>query len=190
VASLLERLQPSLGQRYALAGELGEGGMAIVFRATDLKHERDVAVKVLRPELSAVVGADRFLREIRVTARLQHPHILPLYDSGVAGDLLYYVMPLVRGESLRDRLSRERQLPVSEAVHITAGRVQEHLSPRRIACAPKRRSATRPPINADLAILRIHADLGNVVILQRPTNHRPESRTSSQSCHPADRIAR
>jgi len=118
VASLLERLQPSLGQRYALAGELGEGGMAIVFRATDLKHERDVAVKVLRPELSAVVGADRFLREIRVTARLQHPHILPLYDSGVAGDLLYYVMPLVRGESLRDRLTRERQLPVREAIHI------------------------------------------------------------------------
>ena len=119
MASLLEQLQPSLGQRYALAGELGEGGMAIVFRATDLKHERDVAVKVLRPELSAVVGADRFLREIRVTARLQHPHILPLYDSGVAGDLLYYVMPLVRGESLRDRLTRERQLSVSEAVHIT-----------------------------------------------------------------------
>jgi eukaryotic-like serine/threonine-protein kinase len=120
VASLLEQLQPILGQRYALAGELGEGGMAIVFRATDLKHERDVALKVLRPELSAVLGADRFLREIRVTARLQHPHILPLYDSGVAGDLLYYVMPLVRGESLRDRLLRERQLPVSEAIHITA----------------------------------------------------------------------
>jgi serine/threonine protein kinase/Tol biopolymer transport system component len=114
-----EQLQSSLGQRYALEGELGEGGMAIVFRATDLKHERDVAVKVLRPELSAVIGADRFLREIRVTARLQHPHILPLYDSGVAGDLLYYVMPLVRGESLRDRLTRERQLPVSEAIHIT-----------------------------------------------------------------------
>jgi serine/threonine-protein kinase len=118
VASLLEQLQPSLAQRYALSGELGEGGMAIVFRATDLKHERDVAVKVLRPELSAVLGADRFLREIRVTARLQHPHILPLYDSGVAGDLLYYVMPLVRGESLRDRLTRERQLPVREAIHI------------------------------------------------------------------------
>jgi serine/threonine-protein kinase len=118
VASLLEQLQPSLAQRYALSGELGEGGMAIVFRAIDLKHERDVAVKVLRPELSAVLGADRFLREIRVTARLQHPHILPLYDSGVAGDLLYYVMPLVRGESLRDRLTRERQLPVGEAIHI------------------------------------------------------------------------
>ena len=120
MASLLEQLQPSLAQRYALAGELGEGGMAVVFRATDLRHDREVAVKVLRPELSAVVGADRFLREIRVTARLQHPHILPLYDSGAAGELLYYVMPLVRGESLRDRLTRERQLPVVEAIHITA----------------------------------------------------------------------
>ncbi len=92
--------------------------MAVVFLATDLKHNRQVAVKVLRPELSAVVGADRFLREIQVTSRLQHPHILPLYDSGASGGLLYYVMPVVQGESLRERLTRERQLPVGDAVSI------------------------------------------------------------------------
>ena len=90
--------------------------MAIVFRATDVKHDRLVALKVLRPELSAMVGADRFLREIHVTAQLHHPHILPLYDSGAAGDLLYYVMPFVSGESLRDRLKREHQLPVAETI--------------------------------------------------------------------------
>ena len=93
--------------------------MAIVFRATDLRHDRQVAVKVLRPEVSAMIGVDRFLREIQVTAQLQHPHILPLYDSGAAGELLYYVMPLINGESLRDRLKREQQLPVDEAVSIT-----------------------------------------------------------------------
>jgi eukaryotic-like serine/threonine-protein kinase len=93
--------------------------MALVFLGTDLKHGREVAVKVLRPELSAVVGAERFLREIQVTSHLQHPHILPLYDSGSAGELLYYVMPYVHGESLRSRLERERQLPVDEALLIT-----------------------------------------------------------------------
>ena len=118
MADLLERLQAELASRYRIEGEVAEGGMAIVFRATDLKHDRQVAVKVLRPELSAMVGADRFLREIRVTAQLQHPHILPLYDSGAAAELLYYVMPLVSGESLRDRLRRERQLPIGEAVSI------------------------------------------------------------------------
>ena len=92
--------------------------MAVVFLATDTKHNRQVAVKVLRPELSAVVGADRFLREIQVTSQLQHPHILPLYDSGAAAGLLYYVMPVIRGESLRDRLTREQQLPIRDAVAI------------------------------------------------------------------------
>jgi len=116
VSALLERLQAALSERYLIESEVAEGGMAIVFRAKDVKHDRTVAVKVLRPELSALVGADRFLREIHVTAQLQHPHILPLYDSGVAGELLYYVMPFVNGESLRDRLKRERQLPVDEAV--------------------------------------------------------------------------
>jgi eukaryotic-like serine/threonine-protein kinase len=116
--SILQQLQDGLADRYRVEHQLGEGGMAVVFRAIDLKHDRPVAVKVLRPELSAVVGADRFLREIQVTAQLQHPHILPLYDSGAIGDLLYYVMPLVTGESLRDRLTRERQMPVDEAVGI------------------------------------------------------------------------
>jgi len=120
VTDLLQRLQSDLAARYRIEGEIAEGAMAIVFRATDLKHDRKVAVKVLRPELSAMVGADRFLQEIRVTAQLQHPHILPLYDSGAAGDLLYYVMPLINGESLRDRLTRERQLPVAEAVSLIA----------------------------------------------------------------------
>jgi eukaryotic-like serine/threonine-protein kinase len=119
MTTLLERLRAELPPHYRIESELAAGGMAIVFRATDLKHERLVAVKVLRPELSAMVGVDRFLREIHVTAQLQHPHIIPLYDSGVAGELLYYVMPLVGGESLRGRLARERQLPVSEVLSIT-----------------------------------------------------------------------
>ena len=118
---LLQRLQANLAEHYRLESPLGEGGMAIVFVATDLKHGRKVAVKVLRPELAAVIGGDRFLREIEVTSRLQHPHILPLYDSGAADGLLYYVMPLITGESLRQRLTRERQLPVSEAVSIARG---------------------------------------------------------------------
>jgi len=119
VPSILQQLDASLSQHYRFERELGQGGMALVYLATDLKHDRQVAVKVLRPELSSLLGADRFLREIHVTARLQHPHILPLYDSGAVGELLYYVMPLVRGESLRERLTRERQLPVEEAVSIT-----------------------------------------------------------------------
>ena len=118
VTSLLERLRTGLTERYRVERQLGEGGMAVVFRATDLKHDRQVAVKVLSPELSAMVGADRFLREIQVTAQLQHPHILPLYDSGAVEELLYYVMPLIVGESLRERLLRERQLPVDEAVFV------------------------------------------------------------------------
>lgn len=117
--SISSRLQPALTGHYEIGRLLGAGGMALVYEATDLKHGRPVAVKVLRPELSAMLGADRFLREIQVTAKLQHPHILPLYDSGAGGDLLYYVMPLVQGESLRDRLDRERQLPVLDAAVLT-----------------------------------------------------------------------
>ena len=116
---MLSRLQSELQDRYRLENELGQGGMAIVYAATDLKHNRRVAVKVLRPELAAVVGADRFLHEIQVTARLQHPHILPLYDSGSAGGFLYYVMPLIEGETLRQRLDREGELPVDEAIALT-----------------------------------------------------------------------
>ena len=116
----LDRLRAALRDRYAVERELGSGGMATVYLAEDLKHRRKVAVKVLRPELAASLGSDRFFREIEVAARLQHPHILPLHDSGEAAGYLYYVMPFVDGESLRDRLAREGELPVHEAVRILA----------------------------------------------------------------------
>ena len=113
-----ERLAGSLSDRYRIERELGQGGMATVFLAEDVRHHRKVAIKVLHPELSAVLGPDRFLKEIELTANLQHPHILPLFDSGTADGLLYYVMPYVEGETLRGRLERERQLPVPDAVRI------------------------------------------------------------------------
>jgi serine/threonine-protein kinase len=119
VTAPFDRLQSALGERYTLEREIGQGGMATVYLARDLKHERQVAIKVLRQELSASLGADRFLREIRVAANLQHPNILGLYDSGEAEGLLYYVMPFVEGESLRDRLTREQQLPIPDALQIT-----------------------------------------------------------------------
>ena len=112
----------ALSDRYRIEREIGHGGMAIVYLAEDIRHHRKVALKVLRPELAAVIGAERFLAEIRTTANLQHPHILPLHDSGEVQGLprsfLYYVMPFVEGESLRDRLAREKQLPVGDAVRI------------------------------------------------------------------------
>ncbi|MBI4421652.1 MAG: serine/threonine protein kinase [Gemmatimonadetes bacterium] len=111
-------LEQALTDRYRFERELGSGGMAIVYLAEDLKHRRRVAVKVLRPELAATLGPDRFLREIEIAAGLQHPHILPLYDSGQASGFLYYVMPYVEGESLRTRLTRESELPIPEAVRI------------------------------------------------------------------------
>ncbi len=116
---LRPRLEQALAGRYRLEGELGHGGMGIVFLATDVKHGRKVALKVLRPELTQSLGADRFLREIRITAQLNHPNILTLIDSGSAGEFMYYVLPYVDGESLRDRLTRETQLPVDEALRIT-----------------------------------------------------------------------
>ena len=103
---------------YRAERELGSGAMATVYLAEDLKHHRNVAIRVLHPELSAVLGPERFLKEIEVTANLQHPHILPLFDSGSADRLLYYVMPFVEGETLRSRLEREQQLPVSDAAQI------------------------------------------------------------------------
>jgi serine/threonine protein kinase len=112
-------LMTALAGRYTLQRELGRGGMATVYLATDLKHERPVALKVLKPELAAVLGADRFLREVKTTAQLTHPHILPLHDSGNADGFLYYVMPYVEGESLRDRLTREKQLPLDDALQIS-----------------------------------------------------------------------
>jgi serine/threonine-protein kinase len=123
---LVERLQTALADRYRLEGEIGAGGMASVYLAHDLRHDRRVAVKVLRPELAAVIGAERFLAEIKLTANLQHPHILPLFDSGAADSFLYYVMPFVAGETLRARLNREKQLPVADALGI-AGEVASAL---------------------------------------------------------------
>ncbi len=114
----MERLNAALEGRYTIERELGEGGMATVYLADDLKHHRKVAVKVLKPELAAVVGAERFLAEIRTTANLQHPNILPLFDSGEADRFLFYVMPYVEGDTLEDRLAHEGQLPVSDAVSI------------------------------------------------------------------------
>jgi serine/threonine-protein kinase len=116
--SQLERLTSALASRYRIERELGHGGMATVYLAEDLKHHRKVAVKVLRPELAAVLGAERFLKEIEVTANLQHPQILPLHDSGEADSFLYYVMPYVEGESLREKLRREKQLAVEESIEI------------------------------------------------------------------------
>ncbi len=113
-----ERLSAALADRYRIERELGQGGMATVYLADDVRHRRKVALKVLRPELAAVIGADRFLKEIETTANLQHPHILGLIDSGESGGLLWYVMPYVDGESLRDRLRREKQLGVEDAVEI------------------------------------------------------------------------
>jgi serine/threonine-protein kinase len=114
----IPRLNTALEGRYRIERELGAGGMATVYLAEDLRHHRKVAVKVLRPELAAVLGAERFLKEIEVTANLQHAHILPLFDSGVADSFLYYVMPYVEGESLREKLNRDKQLPVEEAVRV------------------------------------------------------------------------
>jgi hypothetical protein len=118
MTDVIPRLGAAVSDRYRIERELGAGGMATVYLARDLKHDRDVAIKVLHPDLGAALGGERFLSEIRTTARLQHPHILPLLDSGTADTLLYYVMPYVRGETLRTRLERERQLPLDDALRI------------------------------------------------------------------------
>ncbi|MBA3467863.1 MAG: serine/threonine protein kinase, partial [Gemmatimonadaceae bacterium] len=115
----IDRVRSSLAQSYSVDRELGRGGMATVYLAQDVKHDRTVALKVLHHELAASLGPDRFLREIKLAARLNHPHILPLFDSGAADGLLFYVMPYVEGESLRERLDRQQQLSVEEAVHHT-----------------------------------------------------------------------
>lgn len=118
MGSEIDRLNSAMAGHYAMEKAIGAGGMAAVYLARDLKHDRKVAVKVLLPDVAAAIGGERFLAEIRVTAALQHPNILPLYDSGAADGVLYYVMPLIEGESLRDRLNREKQLPVDEALDI------------------------------------------------------------------------
>ncbi|MEO7522166.1 MAG: serine/threonine-protein kinase, partial [Gemmatimonas sp.] len=117
--SVVDRLSAALADRYRIERELGAGGMATVYLAHDIKHDRKVAIKVLKPELGAVLGSQRFLDEIKVTANLQHPNLLPLFDSGASDGLLYYVMPFVEGETLRARLDRENQLPVDEVVRLT-----------------------------------------------------------------------
>jgi Tol biopolymer transport system component/tRNA A-37 threonylcarbamoyl transferase component Bud32 len=116
---VFDRLKAALADRYTIEREVGSGGMATVYLAQDLKHDRKVALKVMRPELAAVLGGERFLREIRIAAKLNHPHILALYDSGEADGFLYYVMPHVEGESLRSKLTREKQLPMDEAITLT-----------------------------------------------------------------------
>jgi len=118
VSQQTDRLSAALAGRYRIERHLGEGGMASVYLAEDLKHDRKVALKLLKPELAAVLGAERFVQEIKTTASLQHPHILPLFDSGTADGFLFYVMPFIKGETLRDRLNRETQLGVDEAVRI------------------------------------------------------------------------
>jgi tetratricopeptide (TPR) repeat protein len=123
----LERLTRALADRYAIEREIGSGGMATVYLAQDLKHNRQVAVKVLDPDLAETLGAARFLREIETAANLTHPHILPLHDSGEADNLLFFVMPLIEGESLRERLDREKQLPIEDAIQIT-GQIADALA--------------------------------------------------------------
>ncbi len=121
MSEITERLSTAIADRYKIESHLGQGGMATVYLAHDVKHDRKVALKVLRPELAAVIGAERFLQEIKVTANLQHPNILALYDSGEADSFLFYVMPYIEGESLRDKLDREKQLAVDDAIEIARG---------------------------------------------------------------------
>ena len=118
MADVLNRLSRALADRYAVEREIGRGGMAVVYLAKDLRHERQVALKVFLPDLAGALGPERFLAEIRIAANLNHPHVLPLYDSGEVEGLLFYVMPYVEGESLRDRLDREKQLPIDDALQL------------------------------------------------------------------------
>ncbi|HUG27505.1 MAG TPA: serine/threonine-protein kinase, partial [Gemmatimonadales bacterium] len=118
MTTLQDRLTAALAGRYALGHQLGEGGMAVVFLAHDVRHDRQVALKVLRPDIAAEIGGDRFDREIRMAARLTHPHILPVFDSGEAGGLYFYVMPMMAGKSLRDRLAGGTILAIDEALQI------------------------------------------------------------------------
>ncbi|MFN8803628.1 MAG: serine/threonine-protein kinase, partial [Gemmatimonas sp.] len=117
---VVERLAAVLADRYRLERELGQGGMATVYLAHDRKHDRPVAIKVLRDDVAQSVGRDRFLREIQLAAKLSHPHILPLYDSGDPDGTLFYVMPVVQGQSLREQLETKRQLPIADAVRIAS----------------------------------------------------------------------
>ena len=144
------RFATALADRYRIERELGAGGMATVYLAHDLKHDRDVAIKVLHPDLAAALGGVRFLSEIKTTAKRQHPHILPLLDSGSADGLLYYVMPYMTGETLRSRLEREQQLPIEDALRIAVTRTPRTRGARdRVDCRARARrirmAASRVP---------------------------------------------
>ena len=182
----VQRLRSALADRYRIERELGQGGMATVYLAHDLRHERKVAIKVLRPDLAAVIGAERFLREIKTIAHLQHPHILGLIDSGEIGGTAYYVMPFVEGESLRDRLRREQQLPVAETVRIArdmAARPRLRPPPRR---GPPRHQARERPaprrLGAGRRLRHRHRDL------QR--RRQPHDRDRHVARHAALHVAR
>jgi eukaryotic-like serine/threonine-protein kinase len=194
---MIDRLNVALEGRYRIERELGEGGMATVYLAEDLRHRRKVAVKVLRPELAAVVGAERFLAEIETTANLQHPYILPLFDSGEADGFLFYVMPYVEGESLREKLDREKQLRVDEAVEIARkvadaldyaheqGVVHRDVKPANILL-----SARGEPLVADFGIARAVSQAGGGRLtetglsLGTPHYMSPEQATGDQDVDP------
>jgi serine/threonine-protein kinase len=192
MADLLERLRAALADRYAVERELGSGGMAVVFLAQDRRHGRLVAVKVLRPELAQSLAAERFLREISIAARLTHPNILTLIDSGEAGGLLYYIMPFVDGESLRSRLARERQLPLEESLRIvrevgdalsyahSLGVVHRDIKPENILGASGR------PVVADFGIAQAVSGAGGARLTESglavgtPSYMSPEQATGAE----------
>src|SRR3989338_794896 len=179
-----QQLNAALTGRYDVEREIGAGGMATVYLARDLKHNRKVALKVLKPELGAVLGVERFLSEIQVTANLQHPNLLTLFDSGEANGLLFYVMPFVEGESLRARLDREKQLPVDEAVRIAVaiagaleyahqhGVIHRDLKPENILFQ------AGEPVLADFGIALAVAVAGGNRITQTGLSLRSEEHTS------------
>jgi serine/threonine-protein kinase len=197
VSDQTERLNTALSGRYRIERELGEGGMATVYLADDLKHERKVALKVLKPELAAVVGAERFLAEIKTTANLQHPHILPLFDSGEADGFLFYVMPYVEGETLRERLDRETQLGVDDALALatkvadaldyahTEGVIHRDIKPANILL-----SRRGEPLVADfgIALAVAHAGGGRItetgLSLGTPHYMSPEQATGDRDVDP------
>jgi len=199
--SSLEDLRAALAGRYEIERELGHGGMAIVYLAHDIRHDRLVAVKVVRPELAAVIGAERFLNEIKVTANLQHPHILPLFDSGEADGFLYYVMPYVEGESLRALLDRKKQLPIDRALESTKvvasalghahrhGVIHRDIKPENILLADDGQ-----PLVADFGIALAVSEAGSARLtetgmsLGTPEYMSPEQATGDRQLEPASDI--
>ena len=190
---LFDALAAHLTGRYTLERQIGEGGMATVFLAQDVKHHRPVAIKVLKPDLAATIGTERFLREIELAAGLQHPHIVPVYDSGAAGSHLYYVMPFIEGESLRDRLERDQRIPLAEALRLNGeaasalgyahqhGIVHRDIKPENILLSGGHavvtdfgiaRAATRPAADARLT--------GIGIAIGTPAYMSPEQATGSE----------